>query len=89
LSFKDSFSKTQAQSFNVPTTVKSASQLSAGRTLTTQGNSSGEPELTYLAYGVVAAMGASLVVGAFMLRRYRAKRFASLPSEQKGEQSVI
>jgi hypothetical protein len=89
LSFKDGFSKTQLQSFTVPTTVKSASQLASGRTPTTQGASSGVSELTYIAYGVVAAVGATVVVGAFMLRRYRAKKFANLPAEQRGEQSVI
>jgi hypothetical protein len=69
--------------------VKSASQLSANRPLTTQGSSSGGSDLVDLAYGVVAAVGATLVVGAFMLRRYRAKRFANLPEEQRGERSVI
>jgi preprotein translocase subunit SecD len=57
--------------------------------LATAGTSSTSPELADIAYGVVAAIGATLVVGAFMLRRYRTKRFASMPAQDKGEQSVI
>jgi len=89
LTFKDGFSNNQLRSFTVPATVKSASELSSSRNLTSQGSSSGGSELTDVAYGVVAAVGATVVVGAFMLRRYRARRMAGLPPEQRGEQSVI
>jgi len=88
LSFKDSFSKSQVQSFTVPTTVRSASQLLSGQT-TPRTSSSSNSELTDIAYGIVAALAGTLVVGAFMLRRYRAKRMASLPAEGRGEQAVI
>jgi hypothetical protein len=89
LNFKDSFSRNQLQAFTVPATVKTASQLSGGQTSNLQSGSSDSAELTYIAYAVVAAVAATFVVGAFMLRRYRAKRFASLPPESRGEQSVI
>jgi uncharacterized membrane protein len=89
LTYKDSFSKSQLQAFTVPATVKTASQLSGGPTTTVGTTSSNSGELRYVAYGVVIAVLAVLVGGAFMLRRYRAKRFASLPPEHRGEQSVI
>jgi len=88
LSFKDSFGKTRAQAFTVPTTVKTASQLSTGPP-TAVSSSSSDTQLKDIAYGVVAAVAATLVVGGFMARRYRARRLASLPPEQRGEQSVI
>jgi hypothetical protein len=89
LSFKDSFGTTRVQPFTIPTTVRSASQLSGGLTTTVQTTSSSNSELIDIAYGVVAAVAATLVVGAFMLRSHRAKKFASLPPENRGEQSVI
>jgi len=89
LSYKDTFGKTQAQSFGVATTVKSASQLSSGAPTTVSTTTSSNTELIDVAYGVVVAVVATLLVGAVMLRRYRAKRIASLPPEHRGEQSVI
>jgi len=88
LSFKDTFGNGRVQAFTVPTTVKTASQLPTGLP-TTVSSSSGNNELKYIAYGVVAVVAATLVVGAFMTRRYRAKRLASIPPDQRGEQSVI
>ena len=89
LTFKDSFSKGQLQAFTIPTTVRTAGQLSSGQTTAVQTTSSGGKELRYVAYGVVAAIAAAFVLGALMLRRHRAKKFASLPPEIRGEQSVI
>jgi hypothetical protein len=89
LTFKDNFGGNRVQAFTVPATVKTASQLSAGLPTTTSGSSSGNTELKYIAYGVVAAVAVTLVVGAFMTRRYRARRLASIPPDQRGEQSVI
>ncbi len=88
LNYKDTFSRNQAQAFTVPTTVRTASELSAGQTVL-RASSSGPSELTYIAYGVVAALVLTLVVGAFMVRRQRAKRMASIPADQRGEQAVI
>ena len=89
LTFKDSFGNNKVQAFTVPTTVKTASQLSSGLPTGTSTTSSGNQGLKYLAYGVVAAVAAALVVGGFMARRYRAKRLAAVPQDQRGEQSVI
>ncbi|MDA4122194.1 MAG: NEW3 domain-containing protein [Thaumarchaeota archaeon] len=88
LSFKDNFGNGKVQAFTVPTTVKTASQLSGG-VATTVSSSSSDTQLKDIAYGVVAVVAATLVVGGFMARRYRAKRLASLPPDQRGEQSVI
>jgi len=89
LTYKDTFGTSQLQSFPVATTIRSASQLSGGAitTVTTAPSSNGE--LKDIAYGVVAVVLATLVVGAFMLRRHRSKKIASLPPEQRGDQSVI
>ena len=89
LSFKDSFGTNRVQPFSVPTTVRTASQLSGGQTTAVTTTTSNAAELTDIAYGVVGAVAATFVVGAFMLRRHRAKKFASLPPESRGEQSVI
>lgn len=89
LSFKDSFGNGKVQAFTVPTTVKTASQLSNGAATTVSSSSSSDTELKDIAYGVVAVVAATLLVGGLMARRYRAKRLASLPPEQRGEQSVI
>jgi len=89
LSYKDGFSKNQAQSFSVRTAVKAASQLFGGSVSSTPQVSSGPDYLTYLAYGVVAAVAVTLVAGALMLRRYRARRLANLPEQERGEPAVI
>jgi hypothetical protein len=89
LSFKDTFGNGRVQAFTVPTTVKTASQLSTGLPTTVSNSSSGNTELKYIAYGVVVVVAATLVVGAFITRRYRARRLASIPPDQRGEQSVI
>jgi hypothetical protein len=89
LSFKDTFGNSRVQPFTVPTTVKTASQLSTGLPTSVSSSSSGNTGLKYIAYGVVAVVAATLVIGAFMTRRYRAKRLASIPPDQRGEQSVI
>jgi hypothetical protein len=89
LTFKDNFGGNRVQAFTVPTTVKTASQLSTGLPTTTSGSSSTNTELKYIAYGVVVVVVVTLVVGAFMTRRYRARRLASIPLDQRGEQSVI
>lgn len=89
LTFKDSFSKNQAQSFTVPTTIRSASELAA-RSFASTGNSSANgPMLTDVAYGVIGAIAATVIVGAVMLKRHRTKKMASLPPDQRGEQAVI
>jgi len=89
LSYKDGFSKNQGQSFSVRTAVKTASQLFGGGVSSTPQVSSGPDYLTYLAYGVVAAVAVTLVAGALLLRRYRARRLANLPQEERGEPTVI
>jgi hypothetical protein len=89
LTFKDTFGDNKVQAFTVPTTVKTAAELSGGLGTTTSTASSSNAELKDIAYGVVAVVAATLIVGAFMTRRYRSKRRASLPSDQRGEQSVI
>jgi hypothetical protein len=89
LTFKNSFSQNQAQAFSVATTVKTASQLPGGASTAVTTTPSSNAELKDIAYGVVAAVAATLFVGAFMVRRYRAKKLASLPPEHRGEQSVI
>ena len=45
--------------------------------------------LVCAALGVILALVAVLVAGSFMLRRYRSRRLANLPPDQRGEQSVI
>ncbi len=90
LTYKDGFSNNQAQSFTVPTTVKTASQLSGGGgTFTAPKATSTTSYLTYIAYGVVGAVVVILVVGAVLLRRYRGKRLADMPQQDAGEKSVI
>ncbi len=89
LSFKDSFGNNRVQAFTVPTTVKTASQLFGGSVSTTRQVSSGPDYLTYLAYGVVAAVAVTLVGGALVLRRYRARRLANLPEHEREEPTVI
>ena len=89
LSFKDSFGNNKVQAFTVPTTVKTASQLGTGLPTTVSSSSSSDDQLKDIAYGVVAVVAATVVIGGFMARRYRARRLASLPPEQRGEQSVI
>jgi len=90
LTYKDTFGTSQLQSFPVATTIRSTSQLSGGGGVTTVSiASSSNGELTDIAYTVVGVVLATLVVGAFMVRRYRAKAIASLPPEHRGEQSVI
>ena len=89
LSYKDTFGKAQNQPFTLATTVKSASQLLGGATTTANTTSSSQTLLVDIAYGVVAAVVATLVVGSFLLRRHRAKEWNKLPDEMKGERSVI
>ncbi|MGH9917428.1 MAG: hypothetical protein ACRD6W_00935, partial [Nitrososphaerales archaeon] len=62
---------------------------SGGSTTGVSKDSTSTSELQYVAYGVVAVVAAVLVVGGFMARRYRTKRLASVPQEQRAEQSVI
>ena len=89
LTFKDSFGNNKVQAFTVPTTEKTASQLFGGGVSTTTQVSSGPDYLTYLAYGVVAAVAVVLVAGALMLRRYRARRLPNLPGQEREEPAVI
>jgi len=89
LNYKNTFGSNQAQAFPVSTTVKTASQLAGGAPTTIATSTSGNSELVDIAYGVVAALAATLVVGAVMVRRHRAKKIASIPPDQRGEQSVI
>ena len=89
LTYKDSFSRDQVTPFTVPTTIKTLGQLSNGQTTTFSTGSTGTSEDQYIAYGVVAAVVVVLVVGALMVRRHRARAFANLTPEQRGEQSVI
>lgn len=89
LTYMDTFGKTHVQAFTVPTTVRTASELSASIAPTVSSSSSSNTELKDIAYGVVAAVVVVLLVGAFMARRYRARKLASIPAEQREEQSVI
>jgi hypothetical protein len=90
LSYKDTFGNVKTQGFSVATTIKTASQLGDGSATTfSTGKTSGNDDLTDIAYGVVALVAATFVVGALMLRRYRKNKFASMPQESRGEQSVI
>lgn len=89
LTYKDTFGNNQAMTFNLPTTVKTAGQLTTGVATTLSSGSSTDTELKMVAYATVGAVILVLVAGAFMLRRYRTKRLASLPPDQRGEASVI
>lgn len=89
LTYMDTFGKSHIKAFTVPATVETQSELSGGDTTPVSTGSSSSSELKDIAYGVVAAVVVVLLVGAFMARRYRVKRLASLPQEQKAEQSVI
>lgn len=89
LSFKDTFGNNRVQAFTVPTTVKTASQLGAGSTAVSTSSGTSSADMQYVAYAVVAAVVVVLVVGAVLARRYRERKLASLPPEQRGEQSVI
>jgi hypothetical protein len=89
LTYKDTFGDNHVQAFTVPTTVKTASELSGGLTTTVSSSSSSNSELKDIAYGVVVVVVVVLVVGTFMARRYRARKLASIPADQRGEQSVI
>ena len=89
LSYKDGFSANQVYSFSIPTTVKTASQLVGnGGTVTTTTQTASVDYTSYVAYGVVAAVAATIVAGGFLLRRYRSKRLANVPQEME-EKSVI
>jgi uncharacterized membrane protein len=90
LSYKDSFGSDQTQRFPVSTTILPASALTSGSGFQTGSTgSSKSSELTDIAYGVVGVIAASLIVGTLMLRRYRGRRLASLPTESRGDRSVI
>ncbi len=90
LNYKDGFSANQVFAFTVPTTVKTASQLvGAGGTVTTTKTTTSVDYTTYVAYGAVAAVAVTIVVGGFLMRRYRSKRFANMPQQDIEEKSVI
>lgn len=89
LSYKDTFGSTKLQAFTVPTTVKSASQLAGSGPTTFSTSPSGGAGLRVVAYGVVVVLAVALVGGALMLRRHRARAFARLPPEGRGDESVF
>ncbi|HME18443.1 MAG TPA: CARDB domain-containing protein [Nitrososphaerales archaeon] len=72
VSYTDSLGLTGKYMISLPTTLKSAGQLLQSQGSSSSSSSSGSDSLTYLEYGVVAALVVVAVVGAVYIRRNRA-----------------
>ncbi|HYC12426.1 MAG TPA: hypothetical protein VEC02_07215 [Nitrososphaerales archaeon] len=91
ISYQDSLGLAGQQLSKVPTTLESAEQLLQSQVSTSSSSSSsGSSALTYLEYGVIAALVVVALVGAIYIRRNRAGAIDSeAASNHKADHEVI
>jgi hypothetical protein len=90
VSYTDSLGQSGKYLIVLPTTLRSASQLLQGQGSGTTVSSSGADSLTYLEYGVVAALVAVALVGVVYIRRNRASVVdGEQLSDHKADHEVI
>jgi hypothetical protein len=90
VSYTDSLGLTGKYLVSLPTTLKSAGQLLQSQGSSSTSSSSGSDSLTYLEYGVVAALVVVAIVGAVYIRRNRAATSgAEETSDHKADHEVI
>jgi len=90
VSYTDSLGQSGRYLVNLPATLKSAGQLLQSQSSGSTTSSSGTDSLTYLEYGVVAALAVVVLVGVLYVRRNRAAPLGGgEESDHKSDHDVI